>query len=226
MSHIEIANAIFGYFDPSYNGIFVEVGAADPVDISISFLFRSLSEQKRLWSYRQAHEWVGKEPVGTWDIISIEANPDFCQEFKKYNLPVLEYAACSDDIGETTFQISPCPMSCSALKVRYGGPNIIEDGAGGWWPANEFKEITVKALKLDTILKLHRPEINNIDVLVIDTEGWELEVLKGFDLIKFCPKVVVLENTESNPDYGAYMAENKYKLERHEHQDYFYVKDT
>ncbi len=224
MSHIENANIIFEHFNSNTRGVFVEVGAADPIDISVSFLFRPLSEQKRLWFYRQAHEWPGKEPVGFWNIISIEPNPDFCQEFRKYNLPILQYAACAKDIGETTFKVSPCPMSCSALEVRYDGPHIIENSAGGWWASETFKTINVDALKLDTILKINHPEIEHIDVIMVDTEGWELEVLNGFDIVRFSPKVVVLENANGNPNYRSYMFGHKYKLDKTEAQDEFYIK--
>jgi hypothetical protein len=34
------------------------------------------------------------------------------------NLPVLEYAACAEDKGATTFKISPNSVSCSALEIK------------------------------------------------------------------------------------------------------------
>jgi FkbM family methyltransferase len=232
-SHIELANLIFKYFENDYNGVFVEIGAADPIDISVSFLFRPLDEQKRLQKVRNIINDLIKEPVGYWKIISIEPNPDFCNEFVKHNLPILEYAACAEDVGETTFKISPCPMSASALEVRYDGPHPIENGAGGWWPADTFKVINVKALKLNTILEKHHPEINHIDILLIDTEGWELEVLKGFDLEKFNPKLVLLEdacphmiteNGETISTYASYMRTHGYDLIHEELQDKFFLK--
>lgn len=224
MSNIEIANVIFCYFPKDFNGIFVEVGAAHPVNISISFLFRPLEEQKKLWHFIQAHKWDGYEPPNKWQIISIEPNPEFCEEFKKMDLPILEYAACSEDKGQTDFRISPCPMSSSALEVRYGGDFPIENGAGGWWMAEDFKTVQVKALTLNTILKNHHPEIEKIDILIIDTEGWELDVLKGFDIIKFNPTVIVIENANGNEEYEPYMKSFGYKLDRCEAQDGFYIK--
>ena len=34
---------------------------------------------------------------------------------------------------------------------------------------------------------------NNIDVLCIDVEGHEIDVIKGFDIKKYKPKIVIVE---------------------------------
>src|ERR1035437_10963180 len=104
MQNTKIAETILSYFPDNYNGIFVEVGAAHPVNISVSFCFRPLAEQKRMWHFDQAHELDSKEPSGKWKIISVEPNPEFCDEFKKMDIPVLQYAACGEDKGKTTFK--------------------------------------------------------------------------------------------------------------------------
>ena len=39
---------------------------------------------------------------------------------------------------------------------------------------------------------------DKVDILSIDTEGWELEVMMGFDQEKYLPKVIVLENFQNN----------------------------
>jgi len=95
-SNIEMANILSGYFPPGYQATLLEVGAAHPEMISISLPLRALN----------------------WNIISIEPNPEFCEEFRKRNLPILEYAASAEDKGTTSFQISPNLVSCSALEVK------------------------------------------------------------------------------------------------------------
>lgn len=60
----------------------------------------------------------------------------------------------------------------------------------------------VKALTLDTILKNNHPELKNIDALLIDVEGWELDVLKGFNIEQYMPKVMVLEMAGDNVKYS------------------------
>lgn len=59
-------------------------------------------------------------------------------------------------------------------------------------------------LTLDYILEYNGAPLN-FDLLVIDVEGMETEVLKGFDCRKWLPKMVIIETHELNPN--AEMAE-------------------
>jgi FkbM family methyltransferase len=189
-SNIELAATLRGYFPPEYKGVLLEVGAAHPINISLSHPFRSSG----------------------WKIISVEPNPEYVKEFTDMGLECLPYACCAEDKGRTDFYVSPCPESCSALEVRYLG----------CWPASEFKVIKVEALTLNTIMKKHHPSIDSIDILIVDTEGWELEVLKGFDLVKFSPRVVVIEELGVTL-ISSYMGNKNYFKDREEIQDMFYV---
>lgn len=190
-----ISGILQSFFPMNHKGVLVEVGAAHPLNISVSYGFRHIDIQRKIWESYFAHDTIFKRPVGDWEIISIEPNPDFCREFKKNSLPVLEYACTNKDIGETTFWVSPCPASCSALEIRINGYE------------GEYKTINVVALTLNTILSKHHPDINHIDILVIDAEGWSMEVLEGFDFNKYSPKLVLMEAYGLIPpeDYTAYM---------------------
>lgn len=190
-SGAEISKILLNYFPLNHSGVLLEVGAGHPVNISISHHFRNLN----------------------WNIISVEPIPEHCEEFRRMNLPILQYAACSQDIGDTTFQVSPNLVSCSALKVRYEGMY------------DKFNTITVHALTLNTILKKHHPEITGIDILIIDVEGWELDVLRGFDLVQYNPKVLCLEFMGDGVNAThTYICEQGYRLDKQEAQDRFYVK--
>ncbi|WP_375452162.1 FkbM family methyltransferase [uncultured Devosia sp.] len=72
--------------------------------------------------------------------------------------------------------------------------------------------IPVSVRKLDTILKKHHPELSRFDVLAIDVEGWELNVLRGTDLGKYRPSLVILENVFKDPAYGEHMEKCGYTL--------------
>jgi len=52
-------------------------------------------------------------------------------------------------------------------------------------------QVIVPARTLNSILE--ELEINKIDLLSLDVEGYEAEVLKGFDLNKYKPKFIVIE---------------------------------
>ena len=192
----KVAHTLQSFFTMNHKGVLVEVGASHPMNISVSFRFRPVDVQRKLWKSYFAHSTIFRRPVGDWEIISIEPNPDFCEQFKIHNLPVLQYACTNKDIGETSFMVSPCPASCSALGVRISG-----------YDDKLYRKISVTALKLDTILSKHHPEIEHIDILVIDVEGWSMEVLEGFDFNKYKPELVLLEAYGLIPsgDYTAYM---------------------
>jgi Methyltransferase FkbM domain len=68
--------------------------------------------------------------------------------------------------------------------------------------------------RLDTILKTHAPDVEHIDILSVDVEGWELEVLDGFDFRKCRPKVLVIENLFNDPAYRQRINEYGYRLWR------------
>lgn len=189
-SNKKIANILLKYFPKKYKGVLVEVGAGHPINISISKYFRN----------------------SKWKIISIEPIPEQCDEFRKMGLPILEYACCSEDRGNTTFKVSPNFLCCSGLEIKYSG----DFG----WTESDFKTIDVQAMTLNTILKKHHPEINEIDVLTVDAEGFEIEVMNGFDLMRFNPKIVCIEGHESE----AYMLERGYKLHKQIGMDKFFVK--
>jgi FkbM family methyltransferase len=196
----DLTRIILSQFPPSYAGIMVEVGAAFPEAISISYPLRSMG----------------------WTIISVEPNPEFCLEFRNRGLPVLEYAATSTDEGRRSFLVSPGAPSASSLELKDHFYNDHNKMFG--WVQSDYRTISVEALKLDTILARHHPEILHVDALVIDVEGWEMEVLYGFDMQRFAPKIVCLENWQSSKDYRDYMSSLGYQTINKIHQDEFFLK--
>lgn len=193
------------YFQPGYSGVLVEVGAAHPFFESHSFLFRPPEVQKKIWHQYFEHAWPPQTLNSSWEVICVEPNPDFCKEFRKIGFPILEYACTSTDIGRTKFQISPDPMCTSALEVRITG-----------YKKSEYKTVKVLALTLNTILKTNHPHLTSIDILIIDTEGWGMEVLQGLDFKKYNPTLVLVEiiGSQESPDfYTNYMAEKGYEYE-------------
>ena len=69
---------------------------------------------------------------------------------------------------------------------------------------SEFQKAKVSSIKkiktdtLNNIILNTKYKDQNFDLLSIDVEGHELEVLKGFDLNKFSPKVIVVEYLDLN----------------------------
>ena len=69
---------------------------------------------------------------------------------------------------------------------------------------SEFQKAKVSSIKkiktdtLNNIILNSKYKDQSFDLLSIDVEGHELEVLKGFDLNKFSPKVIVVEYLDLN----------------------------
>ena len=69
---------------------------------------------------------------------------------------------------------------------------------------SEFQKAKVSSIKkiktdtLNNIILNTKYKNQSFDLLSIDVEGHELEVLKGFDLNKFSPKVIVVEYLDLN----------------------------
>jgi len=70
------------------------------------------------------------------------------------------------------------------------------------------------------------------DVLSVDTEGWEFEVMQGFDLKRFSPNVVCLESIPTPENQGSWerlkghMESNGYVLDQNYGVDNFFIPRT
>ena len=75
---------------------------------------------------------------------------------------------------------------------------------------------TIKVETLDYILEENK--VSNIDLLVLDVEGYEENVLKGFSIEKYFPSIFIIEICDQHPDFvNNKVMMNKYKILR----DYF-----
>ena len=83
--------------------------------------------------------------------------------------------------------------------------------------------IQVQCKPLDLILQ--EAGVGSIDLLVIDTEGWEIEVMKGFSPDVYKPRVIVLENYFHSPAYTDHMRGIGYVLDRTIEYNYIYIRD-
>lgn len=173
--------------------VFVDVGAAGPDYLSISALFRGLG----------------------WRVIAIEPNPMFFQAHKDRGHEVYQYACGERDEDNIDFvvvdshgakyesgQVSFESFSSIALKDSYASLKRNLD----------TRTIKVNLRRLDTILKQHAPDIDRIDILSVDVEGWELEVLKGLDVSRYRPRVMIIENLFLEERYEIHMKEIGYVL--------------
>jgi FkbM family methyltransferase len=189
------------YFtDYSYKGTILEVGAATPTYLSMTKHFKE----------------------NGWRAVHVEPNPIFIQNHLDVKNEIYPYACGEHDADNVDFTVVSSnngeitDHSYSSFNVKEG----YKDLDPNYFNSLKKTIIKVNCRKLDSILT--EANINNIDVLSIDTEGWEIEVMKG--LTKIEPKVIILENLLNLNYYTEYMESRNYKLDHIQVINYVYIK--
>ena len=178
-------------------GYCVEVGAYDGVNFDSTLPFEQLG----------------------WTVLCIEPNP-FLQEYLVSNRKLVMECACADYTGEATFTILNKDVGCmdsagSALKPRFD----LVDFLGIRYIKNT-KKVRVKVRRLDDCLE--EAGFPRCDVVCIDCEGGDLDVLRGFTIKRWNPRLVCVENWLDDPEYAKYFSTNGYRrLKRDWPNDYY-----
>lgn len=149
------------------NGFFVEVGCIDGKRFSNTLTF----------------EYRG------WSGLCIEAHSDYIDLLKR-NRPnsIIEHCAVSDqDEDSVTFYANSRGSLSTLDRTR---EKDFAKRFGHFFTG--FQEQLVPMRTLNTLFTKHN--ISRIDILSIDVEGHEIEVLKGLDLNKYRPKVLLVES--------------------------------
>jgi FkbM family methyltransferase len=190
----EVVRARFFPAQPA--GVLVEVGAAHPAYLSLSALYRGLG----------------------WRVIAVEPNPEFCELHRAQGHEILQYACGDHDEDDVDFSV------VDSHGTEYGGGRVSYEsfsslGIKGSYadlidPTVSISTIKVNLRRLDTLLGEHAPEVERIDIVAVDVEGWELAVLDGLDMARFKPRVLIIENLFAEQRYQTYMRNRGYELWR------------
>jgi FkbM family methyltransferase len=192
-------------------GTIVDVGAARPDYLSISESFREKG----------------------WRVLSVEPNPEFCKLYHERGYEVLQFAVGDEDKDDVDFSLVDSQAaiyqggelsyeSFSSLGIRGRFADLQKQLEG----KTVTRTVKVNVRKLDTLLRDYAPDLKTIDVLAVDVEGWELTVLRGFDIDRYRPKVVILENLFNDGQYREAMDKLGYALFKVLHPNDVYVRRT
>ena len=185
------------YFDFKKSGVFVEVGANEPV-----------SPSSQSWHLEEKLNWSG---------LLIEPNPDLAQKAKK-NRPksvVCECACTSPEkVGPLTLYI-PVKNGQSIAAHAAVAKNIDMHNY------KDHAEVRVQAGTLDHLLEKHN--VGLVDLLSIDVEGAELDVLRGLDLKKHSPALILLEDKHVYLFKHRHLKKHGYQLVKRTKQNCWYV---
>ena len=193
------------YFPENYSGSCVEVGAANGVKGSNTYYF---------------------EKKG-WDVLCIEPNKEFSESLEKYR-KLVRYYACSDKKGVSNLKIFKVGEKNIMTSVTSLSPDerLVESHKD---LINEVFETEVEVFTLSEILQDKVQDTifekkRQIDFISIDTEGTELDVLKGFDFNHYDVKLFVVENNYDDREIPDYMKSKGYKKDLRYKINDFYIK--
>jgi len=147
------------------HGRYVEVGANDPVSLSITKAFYDRG----------------------WNGISVEPDPDFVEKLRAARpRDHVVNAAVTSQEGEVAFHVF-AGTGLSTLDAKVSDQHV----ADGW----ERREIQVRGTRLSDIVTEHGYDEGDVHFLIVDVEGAEADVLSTIDLTTWRPWVLVIEST-------------------------------
>jgi FkbM family methyltransferase len=166
---------LLAYFHRKRDGVYVEVGAFDGIEMSNSYAF---------------------EQIG-WRGLLVEADPDLADKCRRNrpNATIVNSAAVPPGSpSHVTFQVASENRGLSSLELDRTSRSLLK----AWTGRVTIRQITVPAATLDDILA--GVGIGEIDFMTIDVEGHEWSVLRGLDLRRWRPRVLILERNGTLPD--------------------------
>lgn len=183
---------IWSVFQRKSNGFFIEVGAFDGRHLSNTLSF-------------EEQGWTG---------ICVEPTPSYfelCQANRPGSICV--QAACVGPGSEPTIEFLSEPLGLLSGITANTTPNMEGRYAARNLEFPGFTKIVVPAKTLDQILDEFDLSEQLIDVLSLDTEGNELEVLKG---LTSTPRIVVCEanSARAKKELEDHMFDRGYTLAR------------
>ena len=193
------------YFLEMTSGFCIEVGAANGIKGSNTYYF---------------------EKKG-WNTLCIEPNIEFSESLEKYR-KLTRFYACSHENKKDTLKIFRVGERNIMTSVTSLSPDrrLVESHKE---LINETYEREVEVLTLTKILKekvegTPFENIKKIDFISVDTEGTELDVLKGFDFEQFDVKLFVIENNYEDKEIELFMQSKGYKKDLRYKINDFYTK--
>jgi FkbM family methyltransferase len=185
------------YFQKELPGLVVEVGAADPVFLSMSSMWHQLGCR----------------------CVCIEPNPIFAARHRQAGNNVLEVAISDHNADGEEFTIIERAENAAGLTAECASALKIDPRHNlSYLDGSKRRTIRVCVRTLDSLILEH------INLLCVDVEGSELAVMRG---LTDNPDVVVLENfpeASPDPEYEAYMRKRGYRLDHSVRYNQIYVR--
>jgi FkbM family methyltransferase len=183
------------FFPKDFIGTCVEVGAVDGVRCSNTLHF---------------------EQAG-WQCLCIEPNPHYHEALGKNRKLAMPYAISDKNLDGVPLFRFKVAGEYDALTGLAVDPRL-EQALSQDITQKDHVQVNVRTL--DTCLEA--VAWSHVDLATIDTEGTELSVLRGFNLGRWKPRLLVVENNFNTPEVEEYLKPRGYvKAIRYEVNDFF-----
>ena len=166
------------------SGTYIDVGANDPVENNVTFLF-----------YQRG-----------WHGILIEPNPDFLPSYAKIRPRDVHLNLGIASVGGTmTFYKVTDPPGGDG-RYAEGGLSTFDPAVANRWRRARLT-VTESMVPVTTLNKvLEERPLGEITILSVDVEGFEKQVLESIDLRRHRPLVVVVEACQPGTEIPSYEA--------------------
>jgi FkbM family methyltransferase len=195
----KFANEIF--FKNRKNGVFVDIGAHDGIELSNTYFF-----EKEL-------NWTG---------LCIEPIPSVFEKLKNNRKCICINGCASNETRVAEFLKISGPLETLSGIIDMYDPQHVEriqrDLAihGG-----SYEIIRVQCYNINDLFRQNG--ITHIDFLSIDTEGGELEILQSIDFSNVQIDVITVENNYSSPDFVPFLKKQGFEFVTSLYQDMIFV---
>lgn len=185
-------------------GYAVEVGAADGLELSNT---------------------VDLEDQG-WTVLCIEPNPIYWPALCRNRKLCMPYACSSRNAEFVEFTSLGALRSDGEMTYTAGsGLDVdiarVSKHSGGDYTKAEREVFHIPQRTLDWCLSV--AAFPRVDVVSIDTEGHDLEVLKGFDIVRWAPQFVCIENWDADDAFELWFTDRGYKKQGRDGVNEYYV---
>lgn len=198
---IAVDAVLASYFPADYKGVFFDIGAYESISLSNSYHFE----------------------MNKWDVHCFEANIFLIDELKSKRKNIYNYAISYENKDMVEFNVVKGVWGMAGISAINLDPDYMRTYSEG---IHEIIKIQVPQKTLNSIIETEISYISEIDIMSIDVEGGELNVLKGIDLNKYKPKILVIENIFNKPDIYDYLKQFNYILDKHIDYNQYYKLET
>lgn len=199
-NRIRVDQHIAKFFPKGFVGSAIEVGACDGIRYSNTYHFE----------------------LGGWTCLCIEPNHKYYKRLKqnrKHSMPYACGAENKNNVEFTVFQVKRMHNE-SAISSLNPSKDIIDSHKN--LILGQHKEL-VNVRTLDYCIE-EFGQFETIDFISIDTEGTEFDVLQGFNIVRWMPKLFIIENNLDSKQYESYLKSFGYGLAKREPPNDFYLR--